>query len=205
MSPAPDPKPIPAKPAVSWVRLVVDYAGPAGFMLAYFVTHSVLDATWALVAGSGLAIAVGFAAERRVAPLPLIWGLAALLFGVLTLVFHDKTIIKMKTTLIDAALGVAMLGGLAMGRSPIRMLMGSSISLSEAAWRRLTLRFGLFFLVLAIANEVVWRTQPDAVWVVFRFPGLLIASILFSATQAPMMMKDAASLEAAVRIAETQE
>ncbi len=174
-------------------------------MIGYFVSHSVLDATWALVAGSAIGLIVGFAAERRVAPLPLIWGLAALLFGVLTLVFHDPRIVKMKTTLIDGALGLVMLGGLLLGRSPIRMLMGGAIALSEPAWRKLTFRFGLFFLVLAVANELVWRTQPDAVWVVFRFPGLLIASLLFSATQIPMMMKDASALEAAVSLAETQE
>ncbi len=195
----------PARPSASWVRLAVDYTGPAAFMVAFFATRSVLSATWALVAGSALALAVGFAMERRVAPLPLIWGLAALLFGVLTLVFHDPRIVKMKTTLIDAGLGVVMLGGLALGRSPIRLLMGGTIALSEAAWRRLTLRFGVFFLVLAVANEVVWRTQPDAVWVVFRFPGLLVASLLFSATQIPLMLKDASAQEAVVRIAETQE
>lgn len=205
MSPPISPQPRSPPTTPPWVRLAVDYTGPAAFMIGYFVTHSVLQATWALVAGSVLALAIGFAAERRVAPLPLLWGGAALLFGVLTLVFHDPRIVKMKTSLIDGALGVVMLGGLAMGRSPIRMLMGSTITLSEAAWRRLTLRFGLFFLVLAAANEVVWRTQPDAVWVVFRFPGLLIASLLFSATQIPLMMKDSAKLEAAVHLAETQE
>ena len=58
---------------------------------------------------------------------------------------------------------------------------------------------------MAILNEVIWRTQPDAVWVAFRFPGLIILSLLFSATQAPGMMKDASALEAAVRLSEPQE
>jgi intracellular septation protein len=188
-----------------WVRLAIDYAGPAAFLLAYLLRHNVLAATWALVAGSALALIVGFAVQRRVAPLPLIWGLAALVFGVLTLVFHDPRIIKMKTTLIDAALGLGMLGGLALGHSPIRILMGDSIILPEAAWRKLTLRYGLFFLVLAAANEVIWRTQPEAVWVAFRFPGLVIIALLFSATQLPLMMKQAEAAQAAVNLAETQE
>ena len=168
-------------------------------------SRNLLTATWALVAVSLLAVAAGFVLERRVAVSPLLWGGAAIVFGAMTLVFHDPRILKMKTTFIDAGLGLFLLGGFALGRSPVKLLMGQAITLSDKAWRGLTLRFGLFFLVMAAANEVVWRTQPDAVWVAFRFPGLIIASLLFSATQAPGMMKDAAALEAAVRLAESQE
>jgi intracellular septation protein len=195
-----------AKPPVApWVHLAINYAGPAAFLAAYLLRHDILVATWALVAGSAVALAAGFAVERRVAPLPLIWGLAALVFGVLTLVFHDPRIIKMKTTIIDAALGLGLLGGLALGHSPIRILMGDTLALPEDAWRKLTLRFGLFFLVLAAANEVIWRTQSEAVWVAFRFPGLLIISLVFSGTQIPLMLKQAEAAQAAVNLAETQE
>jgi intracellular septation protein len=185
--------------------MAIDWVGPAAFLAGYLLQHNILAATWALVAGSAAALILGFAIERRVAPLPLIWGLAALVFGVLTLVFHDPRIIKMKTTLIDAALGLGMLGGLALGHSPIRILMGDTIALPEAAWRKLTLRYGLFFLVLAAANELIWRTQSEAVWVAFRFPGLVIITLLFSATQLPLMMKQAEAAQAAVNLAETQE
>jgi intracellular septation protein len=185
--------------------LAIDYAGPAAFLAAYLLRHDILAATWALIAASAVALVVGFAVERRVAPLPLIWGLAALVFGVLTLVFHDPRIIKIKTTIIDAALGLGLLGGLALGHSPVRILMGDSIALPESAWRKLTLRFGLFFLVLAAANEVVWRTQPEAVWVAFRFPGLLIVSLVFAGAQIPLMLKQAQAAEAAIHLAETQE
>jgi len=185
--------------------MAIDWVGPAAFLGAYLLHHNILAATWALVAGSVVALIVGFAVQRRVAPLPLIWGLAALVFGVLTLVFHDPRINKMKTTIIDTVLGVGMLGGLALGHSPIRMLMGDSIVLPEAAWRKLTLRFGLFFLVMAVANEVVWRTQSEVVWVAFRFPGLPIIALLFASTQIPLMMKQAEAAQAAVNLAETQE
>ena len=188
-----------------WLRPAIDYAGPAAFALAYVLSRNLLTATWALVGVSALALVFGFALERRVAVSPLIWGGAAVVFGVMTLVFHDPRILKMKTTFIDAALGLFLLGGFAMGRSPVKLLMGQAITLSDAAWRRLTLRFGLFFLVMAAMNEAIWRTQPDAVWVAFRFPGLIVLSLLFSATQVPGMMKDASALEAAVRLSEPQE
>jgi intracellular septation protein len=187
------------------LRLAIDYSGAAVFVISYFATHDFQAATWCLVAVSVLALVVGYALERRIAPLPLIYGGAALVFGALTLTFHDPRFVKMKTTFVDLALGLSMLIGLALGRSPIKMLIGESLKMSEDGWRRLTLRFGVFFVCMAALNEAVWRTQPDQVWVLFRMPGLLILSFLFSFTQVPMMMKDAKALEAAGRAVETQQ
>lgn len=87
--------------------------------------------------------------------------------------------------------GVLLLGGLAMKKTPLKMLLGDAFPMTDAGWRTLTLRYGLFFLALAALNEFVWRTQPDATWVIFRFPGLMILTVIFSMTQAPMMMKHA--------------
>ena len=195
----------PEKPAAGWVRMVVDYAGLAGLAIGYLLTRNLLTATFAFVVVSLAAVVVGFVVERKVAALPLLFSIMALVFGVATLVFHDPRIIKMKTTVLDGVLGAGLIIGFVLGKSPVKLLLGSTLQLSENAWRRLTLRYGLFFLALAAANEVVWRTQSDATWVLFRMPGMLIASLLFSATQIPGMMKDAASLEAAIRLSEPQE
>ena len=197
--------PAPEKPQAAWVRMGVDYAGLAALAVGYLLTHNLLSATFAFVVVSLLAVVVGFAVERRIAPLPLTFSIVALVFGVATLLFHDPRILQMKTTVLDGALGLGLLVGFALGKSPVKMLLGSTLQLSEGAWRRLTFRYGLFFLALAAANEVVWRTQPQGVWVLFRMPGMLILSLAFSATQIPAMMKDAASAEAAVRLSEPQE
>jgi intracellular septation protein len=186
------------------LRMVIDYSGAGAFVIGYFVTKDFQKATWVLVAVSALALIAGFAAERRVAPLPLIYGGAALVFGALTLIFHDPRFVKMKTTFIDFSLGVAMLVGLYLGKSPIKLLIGESLKMSDDGWKKLTLRFGIFFIGLALMNEVVWRTQPDKIWVLFRMPGLLIISFLFSFTQIPMMMKDAKAMEAAAAAVDAQ-
>jgi intracellular septation protein len=203
-----DQTPTPKPPAKAWVRPLVDYTGPVLFVVAYFATHDFLKATWALVAGSGLGLALGFALERRVAPLPLLTGIAALAAGVLTLVFKNPVFVKMKPTAINLVLGLGMLGGLAAGKDPLKLLLGETLHLSDASWRKLTVRYGLFFIGLAVLNEAVWRTQSDAVWALFRMPGLPLLAVLFSFTQVPMMLKDAQAREkareAAERTAETQ-
>lgn len=189
----------------SLLRLAIDYSGALSFVVGYFILRDFQAATWCLVAASALALLAGFILERRLAPLPAIYGGAALIFGALTLAFHDARFVKMKTTFVDLALGAGMLTGLALGKSPIKLLIGDSLKMSEPGWRRLTLRFGLFFIAMALLNELVWRTQPDRIWVLFRMPGLLILSFLFSFTQVPMMLKEAKALEAGTRAIETQQ
>lgn len=197
MEPTTEHQPSAPAPKPDLFHLGVDYAGPVMFLLAFLASmpfvkgpDRILWATWGLVAGSAIALVICFIVRRRIAPLPAFFGGAALLFGIIALVLHDPTIVKMKTTFIDGALGLLMLWGLFVGRSPIKLLMGSGLHLSDLAWRRLTLRFGVFFLSMAVANEVVWRTQPDVVWVFFRWPGLIILTVIFTAFQAPLILKE---------------
>ena len=146
----------------------------------------------------------GFVVEKRVAFIPLLAGGAALVFGSLALFFHDERLVFIKPTALNLAFAVALIGGYALGKSPVKLIMGDAISLSEATWRKLTLRYGLFFVAMAILNEAVWRTQPKALWVWFKFPGLAVLTLLFSFSQIPAILKDAKAQEAAAKAVETQ-
>ena len=191
------------------IRTLVDYGGPAAFVVAYFFrlrfvaasgplgwalaagghgARDVTAATWWLVGGSALALVVGLAAERRIAPMPLIAGGFALVFGALALVLHDKNLIKMKLTVYDGGLAAACFISLLTRANPLKWMMGDKISLPDSAWRTLMLRYAIFFLASAAANEAVWRTQSDATWAIFRV-GLLIAALIFSLAQTPFFMK----------------
>ena len=191
------------------VRAVVDYGGLLAFVGAFlilrFIQHApsaaaLLAATWWLVGGSAAALAVGLVVERRLAPLPLFAGLTALVFGALALAFHDPRFIKIKPTVTNAIFACIMLGGVVLKKNPLKALFSTAINLSPETWRRLTIHYGVFFLVMAALNEIVWRTQPDSVWVLFKFPGMEILILLFSASQAPMMVKDMKAMEAAAEM-----
>ena len=174
----------------AWVRNFVDYSPLVVFLIAYFATgRNIADATWGLVAGSAVALVVGFAVERRIAPLPLVAGGAALVFGGLSLIFHDPRILKIKPTVMNGLFGIGLLGGLAMGKNPIKLLLGDALEMPPQIWRQLTINYALLFFGLAILNEIVWRTQPEATWVIFRFPGMMILTFLFSLAHTPLLMK----------------
>jgi intracellular septation protein len=171
-----------------WVRTVVDYGAAIAFGVAYFVTKDFQTATWVLVAASALALVIGYAVERRVALLPLFFGGMALIFGTLGLIFHSDVFVKIKVTVINLALAGFLFGGVFTGRQPLKLLMGEALHLSDAAWRTLTLRYGGYFGVVALMNEIVRNTQDTDTWVKFRL-GLLPLALVFVATQVPFMMK----------------
>jgi len=186
-------KPPVAAPAAAkrpaWIRHAVDYGPLLAFLIAFLVTRSLTTATWVLVGASAVALALGFAVERRLALMPLIAGLGALVFGGLALVFHDPRLLKIKPTVLNVAYAGFLFGGVALGKNPLKVLLGEAMHLSDAAWRTLTIRYGGYFLAAAVLNEAVWRTQSDAVWVWFKFPGLAVLMLLFSMTQVPFLMK----------------
>jgi intracellular septation protein len=181
------------------VRAFVDLAGLVGMLIGFLLTHDLVKATWFLVAGSAIGLVVGWIAERRIAPIPLVAGGAALVFGGLTLIFHDARFVKAKPTFMNIAFATFLLGGTLMNRNPLKILMGEALEMSDAAWRTLTIRYGVFFIVVAILNLVVWwiasasfpPVKADSVWLLFRFPGLMILTVIFTASQLPLMMRHA--------------
>lgn len=176
--------------ARKWIRYGVDYAALVAFAAVYFLGgRDFMKATAAIVVTSVLALIVGGVVERRLAWLPLFVGGMAALFGGLTLIFHDPRILKVKPTIINLVLAGVLFGGLALKRNPLKMLLGEALTLPDVAWRKLTIRFGLLYVVLAIANIVIWRTQTEATWVLFRTFGLEVMTVLFSLTQVPLLMK----------------
>lgn len=179
------------------IRQAVDFGALLAFMAAYVINRfargldgqeALVQATWVLVGASLLALIVGYVVEKRLAPLPLLTGGFALIFGVLTLVFHDPTLLKIKLSLQNGLLAAVLLGCLPFGRYPFKYLLGDAIRLTDRGWRGLTLRYGLYFGTVAIVNEVVWRTQSDDTWVAFR-GGLWIASAVFGIWQVFFIMK----------------
>jgi intracellular septation protein len=173
-----------------WVRWFVDYSAPIAFAVVYFgFGRDFMKATVAIVVTSVVALLVGAVVERRLAPLPLFVGAMGALFGGLTLIFHDPRIMKVKPTVLNFALGAVLLGGLLAKKNPLKAVLGQTLSLPDEVWRKLMLRFGLFYWSLAVLNEIVWRTQTEATWVAFRSFGLQVLTIAFVLTQLPLLMR----------------
>ncbi len=163
--------------------------GPLLLFFAGFKYFGIYGATAIFMAAVLVALGVGYAAERRLSPMPIVTAVLVMVFGGLTLYLKNDTFIKMKPTVLYAFFGLVLLGGLSFGRLFIKYVFAQAFDLSERGWRSLTWRWGIFFLLLAAANEFVWRSFSTGVWVDFKVWGILPLIFLFALAQTPLLLK----------------
>ncbi|MDH3739240.1 MAG: septation protein A [Alphaproteobacteria bacterium] len=191
-----------------WLKLVIE-AGP---LVVFFVVNgrdglpelrhlwlagdatasaqqALFEATGAFMIVTVAALFAGWFLERRVPVMPLVSGVFVFVFGGLTLYLADETFIKLKPTLVNSLFAVILLGGLVFKRSLLKPLFGSAFQLNDDGWRTLTLRWGVFFVFLALLNEVVWRSFSTDFWVAFKLFGVLPLTILFAGSQTPLILR----------------
>jgi intracellular septation protein len=135
------------------------------------------------------ALAVAYALTRHVAVMPVVTAVIVVVFGGLTLALQNETFIKLKPTLVYLLFAGTLLGGLAFKKPLLGMVFDSVFNLTDEGWRKLTLRWGVFFLVLAVLNEIVWRNFTTDQWVNFKVFGFLPLTMIFAAAQFPLLQK----------------
>lgn len=195
------PKVPPQKPAANGnIALALDF-GP---LLVFFVTYQLakrvygaggsLTATMLSTSAFMLAIGIAVFVSRwklgRVSPMLWLSALLVLFFGGLTIWFQDQRFIQIKPTIIYCFFALLLLGGLARGKPLLKYLLQSAYDgLSDAGWRKLSLNWALFFIVLAIANEIMRQQLSFDAWLTIKVWGVTIASFVFAAANVPMLLK----------------
>ncbi|MCW9034864.1 MAG: septation protein A [Alphaproteobacteria bacterium] len=176
------------KQAPGWLRPTVDYGPIVVFFAAYYI-DGLFAATAAIMVTTAVALIMSYIFERRIPMMPLITAIVVGVFGGLTLWLKDDTFIKMKPTIIQAAFSIILFGGLAFGKVFLKSLMGAAWQMEDEGWRKLTVRFALFFAAMAVINEVVWRTQSTDFWVNYKVFGIMGLTMVFVLTQTPLLTR----------------
>jgi intracellular septation protein len=164
-------------------------AGPLGAFFIGYVGWDLWVATGVLMAAVLAALVLSYHWERRIPLMPVITAIVVVIFGGLTLLLQDEVFIKMKPTIVNALFAVALLGGLALGKPLLKPLFGPVFQLDEAGWKKLSLRWALFFIFLALLNEVIWRSFSTDFWVNFKVFGNLPLTLLFAPVQVPLIQR----------------
>jgi intracellular septation protein len=156
---------------------LADIGGPIFVATALFMiaTAVALTASWLIM--------------RSLPIMPLVSGVVVFIFGALTLWLHDDVFIKMKPTIVNTLFGAVLLGGLFFGKSLLGYVFDSAFHLDAEGWKKLTLRWGVFFLFLALVNEVVWRSFSTDAWVTFKVWGIMPITLIFTLSQMPLIMR----------------
>ena len=149
----------------------------------------IFTATLVLMISVVVALLVSWHLTKKLPVMPVVTCVAVIFFGALTFFFHDDLFIKLKPTIVNVIFGSVLLGSLAFGKLLLPLVLDSVMNLSQEGWRQLTIRWGVFFFVLAALNEIVWRTQTTDFWVSFKAFGIMPLTIIFALAQVPVIMK----------------
>lgn len=163
--------------------------GPLGVFFFANNRFDIFTATAAFMVAVTISLAANYALERRLPAMPLVTGVFVLVMGGLTLYLQDDLFIKVKPTITNLLFAGILLGGLAAGKLFLRYVFGAAFRLDEAGWRILTIRWSLFFVFLAIVNEIVWRNFSTDAWVNFKVFGIMPMTFIFALAQLPVVKR----------------
>lgn len=176
------------KPAPAWVGPLADYGPLVAFFVVYYRV-GIKEAVLAIMLATPIALGLAYWQKKKIPIMPLVTAVVVGVFGGLTLAFDDERFFKMKPTIVQGLMSGVLLTGLALGKSWLRPVLGTAWAMDDVGWKKLTLRFALFFAVMAGVNEAVWRTQTTDFWVNFKVFGILGATFLFAMAQMPLLQR----------------
>jgi intracellular septation protein len=167
-----------------------------GPLLVFFGVNAaagIYMATAAFMVVTLIALAVAWWRYHKVPVMLLVSGAVVLVFGTLTLYLRDDTFIKLKPTIVYLTFAAFLGAGLLFRKPVLELLLGSVFNLTEPGWRKLTLRWALFFVAMAVLNELVWRNVSTDAWVSFKAFGFLPLTFIFAMAQMPLMQRYSAA------------
>lgn len=186
-----------AKPVSPWIKQSLELGPTILFFLIYL---RIRDETF-VIGGTeytGFIVAALVFVPILLGAMAILWRLTGQLsrmqiftafmvifFGGLTAWFNDERFFKMKTTIVYGIFAVLLGIGLLRGQSYLAYVMNEMMPMRDEGWMILTRRLCAAFALLALANEVVWRTMSTDAWVkieTFAFPAALMVFLMWQFT-----------------------
>lgn len=170
------------------LKLAVDL-GP---LVVFFLGNSyfgIYIATGMFMVATLISLAISYAIEKKLSPMPIVTGVVVTVFGGLTIWLADDLFIKLKPTIVNSIFAGILVAGLLSGRLFLKFLLDSALQMNDDAWKTFTYRWVGFFVFLAVLNEVIWRNFSTDFWVGFKLWGVFPITVLFAIAQTPFLIK----------------
>ena len=175
------------------LKFICDFLPLLIFFVVYKAspfTNPIIIATIALVVATFIALVINYIFTKEIAKMPLFSALVLGIFGSLTIFSGNEIFIKIKPTLINLLLAIILLFGYFSKKPLLKTLLGGIFEIEDKIWLELSKRWAIFFIFLAILNEIIWRNFSTDFWVQFKVFGILPISILFTCLQTPYILKN---------------
>jgi len=175
----------------SLLKFITDFGPLLIFFTVYYKSGNNLSvAIPPLIIATLIAVLISYIVEKKVPYLPLIGGIIISVFGGLTLYFNNPIFLYMKPTIINIIFAIILFVGRAFfNKNLLKYFFQNAFQIDEMGWDKLNNRWMLFFIFLALINELIWRTQTEVVWVNFKVWGILPLTFVFTALQIPVINK----------------
>ena len=162
---------------------------PVALFFAAFKLWDIYVATAVAIAASVAQIGWLLARRRKVDA--MLWASLGIIvvFGGATLLLRDETFIKWKPTVLYWLFAAVLACGAALGRNPLRAVLGEQLALPDAVWKRLNLSWVAFFAFMGAANLVVAYNFSTDLWVSYKLFGGIGLMLLFVVAQAFFLTK----------------
>lgn len=184
--------------ASQMVRLAIEIGPLVIFFLLNSRAHQIFGneqaenifyATGIFMVATVISLGYSYARFRKVPTMPLVSGIFIIIFGALTLWLQDELFIKLKPTIVNSLFAMGLLGAAALGKPILKQLFDGAFKITDKGWMVLTIRWGLFFVFLALVNEIIWRNFSTDFWVSFKLFGIMPLTIIFGMAQIPVLTR----------------
>ena len=169
-------------------KLFIDI-GPLAIFFIFYTRGDLQSAILPFMIATMIAVIFSYIVEKKIPVMPTVGATIILLFGGLTLYFENKVFFYMKPTIINLLFAGILYAGIFLNKSLLKYLLGGSLKLHDDGWKILTKNWIVFFIALAILNEIIWRNFSEDIWVKFKVFGILPLTFIFSLTQFSVIKK----------------
>jgi intracellular septation protein len=176
-----------------WLPAALDYVPLLIFFAAYKIL-GIFSGTAVFMVAISIAAAISYWKVGRVSPMMWMSATLVIIFGGLTIYFHDQSFIQKKPTIIYSILSAMLFIGLLRGKPMLKYVLEHGYhGLSDAGWLILSRNWAWFFAAMAVANEIlrhIYATEAQfGTWLAIKVYGMTAASFLFAMANVPMLMK----------------
>ncbi len=145
-------------------------------------------ATGVLMIGTAWAVISKKRQGKKIPPIMIITAAIVGGFGTLGIALQSPEFLYVKPTIQNLFLALLIFGGLLMGKNIWKLMFKDVFQLPDFAWRTLAIRWGLFFVAMAIWNEVLYRNFSEDTWANWKLGNMVIVFV-FGALNTPYTLK----------------